>query len=146
MLNHSKRNRRISRFTANQIGQLLFHQRARGFIFFAPPRPTLTPSLLLVRSFLSPSSTPVSSCLLRLFADRTTPLVLLPPSPSIAPLYPCPIDRGQARWTGWLEQVETKVRCLHLYYNPLFPCLVLMHRIHQATWPAAHRSSLASFP
>lgn len=56
------------------------------------------------------------------------------------------VDLFVATSLNWLtEQVETKVRCLHLYYNPLFPCLVLMHRI-RATWPAPSSSSLASSP
>lgn len=143
MLNHS-RNRRISRFMQT-IGQVL-STSVHGALFslLLPVRH----SPLLYYSFVYFSLAPPYRSLRRaLFLSATLrrsyppPLVLLPSS---LPLDRAPLPlshRQRATSLNWLtEQVETKVRCLHLYYNPLFPCLVLMHRI-QATWPAAHRSS-----
>lgn len=76
-------------------------------------------------------SSPIATLLLLSFYFSLLPL--------IAPLFLCPASPRSSPATSlnWLtEQVETKVRCLHLYYNPLFPCLVLMHRI-RATLAAA---------
>lgn len=124
------------------------------FLCFCPTN-ALTPSLFLVRSgslSLLPLWRPLRQALfLSATLRRSHPppsFVLLLSAPlDRAPLPPCPmVDLFVATSLNWLtEQVETKVRCLHLYYNPLFPCLVLMHRI-PATWPAPSSSSLASSP